>query len=145
MRQRGLLGALIQLQSSRGDLWVGRGAALYVSKRREERQKREVASRARLRAPQGNGIIQYHDDSSGKQSALQHCSSSSSGHPGKLGAIIGPDLWDDGRLTYQCLLNAGVNMPKELGSRDFLRCPAGKWKPVPQAGDVFTSYGWGSV
>lgn len=119
-----LVRGLIQLQSSGGDLWSSM-LLLYMSVSGErERQKREAASRACLGAPQGNGIIQYYTDSSGKRSALQHCSSSSSGHPGRLWAIIGPDLWDDRKLTHQCLLNAGVNMPKELSSRGFLRCTA---------------------
>ena len=80
-------------------------------------EEREKGSRACSRTPLGNSIMHYYTDSSGKWSAPQHCSSSSSGHPGRLWAIIGPDLWDDGGLTHQCLLNSGVNMPKDPSSR----------------------------
>lgn len=91
-----------------------------------------MASRACLRAPQGDGIIQYYRDSFGKRNALQSCSSSSSGHSGRLTVIIEPDLWDDGRLTYQCLLNVCVNMPKELCGRDIAHSTTARrsWRPA---------------
>lgn len=91
-----------------------------------------MASRACLRAPQGNGIIRYYTDSFGRRNALQSCSSSSSGHSGRLTVIIGPDLWDDGRLTYQRLLNACVNMPKELCGRGIVHSATarGSWRPA---------------
>lgn len=79
MRQSGLLGA----SSNYSHLEVTSGPLChcFICQRAEkERQRREAASRARLRVPQGNGIIQYYTDSSGKPSALQRCSASSSGH-----------------------------------------------------------------
>lgn len=91
-----------------------------------------MASRACLRAPQGDGIIQYYTDSLGKGNALQSCSSSSSCHSGRLTVIIGPDLWDDGRLTYQRLLNACVNMPNKLCGRDIVHSTKARrsWRPA---------------
>lgn len=79
MRECGLLGA----SSNYSHLEVTSGplCLCFICQRAEkERQRREAASRARLRVPQGNGIIQYYTDSSGKPSALQRCSASSSGH-----------------------------------------------------------------
>lgn len=79
MRQSGLLGA----SSNYSHLEVTSGPLChcFICQRAEkERQRREAASRAPLRVPQGNGIIQYYTDSSGKPSALQRCSASSSGH-----------------------------------------------------------------
>lgn len=79
MRQCSLLGA----SSNYSHLEVTSGPLChcFICQRAEkERQRREAGSRARLRVPQGNGIIQYYTDSSGKPSALQRCSASSSGH-----------------------------------------------------------------
>lgn len=89
--------------------------------RRRETDKREEALAVGLGSPLGNGITQHYTDSSGRPSALQHCSSSSSGRPGRLGAIIGRAFRDDGGPTHGCLLNAGVNTSKELSSREFLQ------------------------
>lgn len=124
MRQRSLLGA--SSNYSHLEVTSGPPRCCFICHRHRVEEERDAEERGRHQEhvgepPQGNGIIQYYSDSSGKR-ALQHCSSSSSGHPGRLWAIIGPDLWDDGRLTHQCLLNAGVNMPKELSNRGFLQC-----------------------
>lgn len=91
-----------------------------------------MVSRACLRAPQGDDIIQYYTDSFGKPNALQSGSGSSSGHSGRLTVIIGPDLWDDGRTTYQRLLSACVNMPKELRGRDSVHSITARrsWRPA---------------
>lgn len=70
-------------------------------------------------------------DSFGEGEALRSCSSGSSGHPGRLIVLIGPDLRDHVRLTYQRLLNACVNTPTELhGSGGSVRGTAahGRWR-----------------
>lgn len=89
-----------------------------------------MASRARLRAPKGGGAIRYYTNSFGKRNALQSCFSGPSGHSGRLTVLIGPDLSDDGGLTYQRLLNACLNMPKKLCGRDMVHSTAarGSWR-----------------
>lgn len=115
MRQLFLLGAsshYSHLEVTSGPL----GCCFYVSKQvKRETQKWEAASGVCFTAPQGNGIIRYYTDSSGKQSVLKVISSAAPVvHQAILAAIILPDLWDDGGRTHQCLLNTGVNMLKDF-------------------------------
>lgn len=63
----------------------------FICHRQRVGARERKASRTCWRAPRGNGIMHSYSDSSGRR-ALQRCSSGSSGHPGRLGAIIGPDL-----------------------------------------------------
>lgn len=83
------LRGLIQLQSSGGDL-CSRG--LRQSAGEERKTRGEMARRACLGAPHGDGVLRRCTDSFGEGEALRSCCSGSSGRPGRLTVLTGPDL-----------------------------------------------------